>query len=234
MRKKGRNMKTKEKETKEQEAAVAAAEELLTEAFAEEALATAAEELAPEEAKEEQLTEAAAPAQENTLAAFFAALSPREREVLLGALAHLAESERERERAAAVAEEERAIAEMEETEGFLGIGERKEALRALCLAVPWLGALPLYERLSAAYYIDRGMRYGEVTREDLLEAALSDPALGAALALQTQRANAETGASLPPVGKKRGTTAAPASKKKPPRTLAEASDAAKRFLRFYK
>ena len=238
-------MKTKDKEKKEQDAVqaeevlTAAAEEAIAEAIAEEAVAEeAAEEAAKAAVTEAAVTEAAAPdtapAQNDTLAAFFAALSPREKEALLGALAHLAESERAKERAAAAAEEERALAEMEEMENFRGIAARKGALSALCRAVPWLGALPLYERLSAAYYIDRGMRYGEVTREELLEAALSDPALGAALALHTHKANARTGASLPPAIKKRATSAAPAGTKAKPRTLAEASDAAKKFLRFYK
>lgn len=226
-------MKTKKKETKEQEATqaekAAVAEEAVAKAVTEEAIAEAAEEAIVEEAAPE-----AAPAEKDTLAAFFAALSPREREALFGALSHLAESERERERSRAIAEEEAAITAMEEMEGFRGISERKGALRALCAAVPWLGALPLHERLSAAYYIDRGMRYGEPTKEELLEAALADPALGAALALHTQKANARTGAALPPVAKKRGTAAAPATAKERPRNFAEATDEAKKYLRFYK
>jgi hypothetical protein len=229
-------MKTNdEKKTAEAVAAATAEEAAAEEAAAEKAVAeeAAAEEAVAEAAlAEAALAEEAAP--RDTAAAFFASLSLREREALIGALTHLAESEREREAQRAKEAEARAIAEMEKSPNFKGIAERADAIRALSAAVPWLGALPLYERLSAAYYIDRGMRYGEPTKEDLLEAALCDRALGAELARVSHEANAKRAKTLPPVSKKKGTSATPATVKGAPRNLAEATDAAKKYLRFYK
>ena len=218
-------MKNKDKEKTAEAVAEEIAAALPPEGVTEEVVATPV----PEEA-----APVAAPEEGDTAAAFFASLSPREREALIGAISHLAESEREREAARLRAEEEAAIAEMEGHAGFHGIAERADAIRALTAAVSWLSALPLHERLSAAYYIDRGMRYGEPTREDLLAAALSDPAIGAALAEATHKERARVGLGLPPVPKKKGTGGAPATVKAAPRSLNEATEAAKKFLRFYK
>lgn len=246
-------MNKKQKNKKEEQAlaaAVAAAEVLaaeqvlppdeaadapLTEAAAEAVAEAVAESpaSAPDEAPAPDV-QATADTDLSRAAALLATLPPQEQAALIGALAHLCESERMREEAMARAEEEAAIAEMEGTPVFAGISARADAIRALSGAVGWLSALPLYERLAAAYYIDRGMRYGEPTKEDLLEAALSDSALGRELALQASRENARTAAALPPVQRKRGLSRAPAAVKAAPRTLKEATDEAKKFLRFYK
>lgn len=171
---------------------------------------------------------------ESRLAAFLAVLSPKDKKMLREVLARLAESERQRE-----AEEKRkqtlhAIAEMDKSPCFTGIAARADAILALCHSVPWLAALPTCERLSAAYYIDRGMRYGEPTKEDLLHALLSDSDLQAALEMHRRAALEEGGHTLPPVLSRRGAGRAPATVKERPRTLTEASDEAKKYLRFYK
>ncbi len=188
---------------------------------------TAPEDTTPEEGSTESTGAGA-------LTAFLAVLSPKERKMLLAALARLAESERLREEEAKREEERRAIAEMDRSPVFAGIASRTDAILALCRAVPWLSELPVCERLSAAYYIDRGMRYGEPTREDLLRAVLSDKELQAALEAHRHEARARGEALLPPVSSRRGTGRAPAAVKERPKTLAEASDEAKKYLRFYK
>ena len=233
-------MKKNKQKTPTAEEMTPAAEEAIAQAVAEEAVAEAvAEETTAEVEGDEKTAEKASkePAPAGDLsgaAAFLATLPEREREALIGALAHLLESERLQKAAAARAEEDAAIAQMEGSPVFAGISARKDAIRALSGAVAWLSSLPLYERLAAAYYIDRGMRYGEPTREDLLEAALADKALGRELARRTGEENARTAAAMPPVRKRRGPSATPASVKEAPRTIAQATDEAKKFLRFYK
>lgn len=167
------------------------------------------------------------------LADFLAALTPTERQTLVAVLSHLSQAEREREAARARAEEDAILSEMEGEPVFRGIGARADALRALAGAVDWLGALPVRERLAAAFYIDRGMRYGEPTREDLLHAVLSDEALLRELSLRRREASELQKKTLPPVHAKRGATGAPAAVKREPKTLAEATSEAKKFLRFY-
>lgn len=168
------------------------------------------------------------------LGGFLAVLSPKEKRMLIAALARLAESERLSAARARREEELRAIAEMDACPTFAGIATRADAVFALCETVPWLAELPLHERLSAAYFIDRGMRYGEPTKEDLLRAVLSDTELQAALAKQHFEAQKRGAAALPPVSARRGSGRAPATVKASPKTLAEASEEAKKFLRFYK
>lgn len=184
------------------------------------------------------VTEAASPATEAKderalLAAFLAALSPTERQTLVAVLTRLSDGEREREARAARAEEEAILSEMEKVPVFRGIGARAEALRALAGAVDWLGALPVRERLAAAFYIDRGMRYGEPTREDLLHAVLSDEALMRELAQRRREATETTKKTLPPVHARRGSAGMPATVKSAPKTLSEATGEAKKYLRFY-
>lgn len=184
------------------------------------------------------VTEAAEPVAEAKderalLAAFLAALSPTERQTLVAVLTRLSDGEREREAAAARAEEEAILSEMEKVPVFRGIGARAEALRALAGAVDWLGALPVRERLAAAFYIDRGMRYGEPTREDLLHAVLSDEALLRELAQRRREATETTKKTLPPVYARRGSAGMPATVKSAPKTLSEATGEAKKYLRFY-
>lgn len=168
------------------------------------------------------------------LSLFLSSLSGVEREALTVALSRLVDAERMRAAEHELARENAALAEMERSHAFIGITERKEALDALCASVPWLRALPLYERLAAAYYIDRGARYGEPTREDLLTAVLSDKELLRELSLRRREAGELTARTLPPVGRTAGIGAAPATVKKSPRSLDEATGEAKRFLRFYK
>jgi hypothetical protein len=168
------------------------------------------------------------------LAGFLAVLSPKEKKMLLAALARLAESERLREEEAKREEALRTIAEMDKSPVFAGIASRADAIFALCRAVPWLSELPTCEQLSAAYYIDRGMRYGEPTKEDLLRAVLSDGELQAALEEHRHKARKRSEAALPPVSSRRGTGRVPATVKAHPKTLAEASEEAKKYLRFYK
>ncbi len=168
------------------------------------------------------------------LSAFLAAISDTERAALLGALSRLADAERLQAREAERAAEEEALAEMGRAPAFFDIKERRDAIRALCSSVAWLRELPLYERLAAAYYIDRGARFGEPTREDLLRTVLSDEELMRELSLRRREAKARVTETLPPVGRTAGIGSTPATVKKSPRSLDEARDAAKKFLRFYK
>lgn len=156
---------------------------------------------------------------------FLSAISEEDRGKLLAVLARLAEGERARRLRE---EEDACLAEMEKEEPFLGIATRRDAMQTLVATVPWLSALPTRERLAAAFYLDRGMRYREPTKEEKLSALLSDPALLRAFAEKQALLTAEARAGVAPTA--RGGRM-PADLPKPPRDLAEAGAAAKRVLR---
>ena len=156
---------------------------------------------------------------------FLSAISAEDKGRLLAVLSRLAEGERARRLRA---EEETLLAAMEKEPPFAGITARREQMQALIATVPWLAALPTRERLAAAFYLDRGMRYHEPTKEEKLSSLLSDPALLRAFAeKQATLAAAARAGVAPTVGSAR----MPADLPKPPRDLAEAGAAAKRVFR---
>ncbi len=156
---------------------------------------------------------------------FLSAISAEDKGRLLAVLARLAEGERARR----LREEEDALlAEMEGEAPFAGISTRRAEMQALIGEIPWLAALPTRERLAAAFYLDRGMRYHEPTKEEKLSALLSDPALLRAFAEKQAVLAAEARAGVAPTAH---SGRMPADLPKPPRNLAEAGAAAKRVFR---
>ena len=156
---------------------------------------------------------------------FLSSLSPDERETLIGVLTRLAT----REAARREAEEEQAIlAEMDSMPAFAGILSRRGELDALIGRIGWLRALPMRDRLAAACYLDRGMRLHEPTREEKLEAILSDPALMRALAEKQAMARAAGRGAFAPTARAGGRM--PANLPKPPKDLREAGLAAKQYF----
>ena len=189
--------------------------------------AEAAEEgITPPEAGEETAAPTAAPASLGAAwQSFLSAVSAEDRERLLAVLARLSENERARR---LQAEEESCLAQMEGEAPFTGIAARAAEMRALIARIPWLASLPTRERLAAAFYLDRGMRYHEPTKEEKLSALLSDPALLRAFAEKQAVLAADARARVAPIA--RGGRM-PADLPKPPRNLAEAGAAAKRVFR---
>ncbi|MBQ8859184.1 MAG: hypothetical protein IJ012_05280 [Clostridia bacterium] len=195
----------------------------------------AIEEITPTEEVTESITPPAAAEGEPPVAApaplgaawqsFLSAISAEDRAKLLAVLSRLAEGERARRLRA---EEDALLAEMEKEPAFAGITSRRKQMQALVAEISWLAALPTRERLAAAFYLDRGMRYHEPTKEEKLSALLSDPALLRAFAERQAILAAEARERVAPIA--RGGRM-PADLPKPPRNLAEAGAAAKRVFR---
>lgn len=168
------------------------------------------------------------PAATAALAQLFASLDGHDKQALLSLITRFREMAEAGRAAQMAAEEEACLCEMEGQPAFCGIRGRLQAMHGLISGVPWLQALPLRERLAAACYIDRGMQLHAPTREEKLQAVLSDPALLRALAERQATLQSATQKSTPPIlsgGR------APAVVKAPPRSLSEARDEAKRYLR---
>ena len=186
----------------------------------------------------------AAAAEENTqttekslreaLADLFTSLSEPDRATLLFALQAMLASARERAAQKERAEEEAVMAEMDTMPAFAGILSRAEAVRALIGRLAWLRALPPRERLSAALYLDRGMRLREPTPAEKLESVLADPALLRALAEKQAFAREADRATRPPVVRGASGSRMPARVPKEPKSLEEAGEAAKHYFKIYK
>lgn len=156
---------------------------------------------------------------------FLASLAPKERDTVLAVLSRLAAREAARREAE---EEQTVLTEMEGMPAFAGILARRGELRELIGKIGWLRALPIRDRLAAACYLDRGMRLHEPTREEKLEAILSDPALMRALAEKQAAARGARRGALAPAARTGGRM--PANLPKPPKDLHEAGLAAKQFF----
>ena len=165
--------------------------------------------------------------------AFLAALSEEDRATVGMLLSSLAEAAREHRDRAAEAEETALLSEMEKEEAFAGITERRDAMHALIDKIPWLRALPPRERLSAALYLDRGMRLAEPSFEEKLSAVLADPALMRALAEHRAR-DRETAHKQPPTAGGAHSARMPARLPKTPLDLAEAGEAARHYFKIRK
>ncbi len=160
---------------------------------------------------------------------FLASLAPGDKEALLSVLTRLAA----REAARREEEEEAAcLTEMEGMPAFAGISARRGEIDDLIARIGWLRALPMRDRLAAACYLDRGMRLHEPTREEKLEAVLSDPALLRALAEKQAMARAAKRGALAPTAHAGGRM--PANLPKPPKDLGEAGLAAKQYFQIHK
>ena len=166
--------------------------------------------------------------------AFLAALSEEDRATVGMLLSSLAEAAREHRARAAEEEEAALFSEMESEPAFAGITERRDAMHALIDKIPWLRALPPRERLSAALYLDRGMRLSDPSPEEKLTAVLSDPALLRALAERHARDKAAARAAQPPTAGGTHTQRMPARLPKTPLDLAEAGEAAKHYFKIRK
>lgn len=221
--------KEKNKEATEPTKAAAGATPVSPEEVAEAATATEVAEAVPAPVAEVPAGESAGEETTLPLAAawgkFLAALSPRERETVLGALTRLAEGERARRESEAVAT---CLAEMEKSPAFAGILSRRDAITDLISRVGWLQALPMRDRLAAACYLDRGMRLHEPTAEEKLEAILADPALMRALAERQATLRGAQKQTVAPGVRAGGRM--PANLPKPPKTLREAGQAAKQYF----
>jgi hypothetical protein len=189
---------------------------------------TVAAEPVAESAKEQAARGPLSPVAMAAFANFLAALDEQDKATLSTLIAHLREIVASQKAAAAAAEEEAMLAGMEGEAAFAGIRDRMGAMRTLMEQVPWLRELPLRDRLAAACYIDRGMQAHTPTPEEKLQAVLSDPALLRALAEKQAALQAQAGRTAPPII---SGGHAPATVKKPPKSLAEAKTEAKRFLR---
>ncbi|MBO5050957.1 MAG: hypothetical protein J6D31_02065 [Clostridia bacterium] len=213
-----------ETETKAEEAEAKAAES----ATVEETEAEAAEKPAEEEA-EEEAGEAISQGAREAFAAFLSALSPQDKQVLCAVLGRLQDYERARAEQARAAAEAACLLEMEREPAFAGIREQVDRMQALISRLPWLQALPVRERLETACYMDRGMRWHAPTPQEKLEALLSDPALMRALAERQAALRQAQEKTTPPV--RAGAGLSPATAVAKPKSLGEAKQAAKRFLR---
>ena len=187
-----------------------------------------AEKPAEEEAGEEA-GEAISQGAREAFAAFLSALSPQDKQVLCAVLGRLQDYERARAEQARAAAEAACLLEMEREPAFAGIREQVDGMQALISRLPWLQALPVRERLEAACYMDRGMRWHAPTPQEKLEALLSDPALMRALAERQAALRQAQEKTTPPV--RAGAGLAPATAVAKPKSLGEAKQAAKRFLR---
>lgn len=192
----------------------------------------------------QKVTEAALAAEENAkntekslreaLADLFSSLSLRDRAMLMQALQRMLAGERERAAQEERAEEEAAMAEMDAMPAFAGILDRAEAVRELIARLDWLRALPMHERLSAALYLDRGMRLREPTPAEKLESVLADPALLRALAEKEALSREAERATRPPAVKGANGSRMPARVPKKPKSLAEAGEEAKHYFKIRK
>ena len=196
-----------------------------------------------DEVATEEMEANAAPGEENAPAtlplevawrAFLAALSEEDRATVGMLLTSLAEAAKEHRDRAAAAEEAALLSEMENEEAFAGITERRDALRALIEKIGWLRALPPRERLSAALYLDRGMRLHEPTPEEKLSAVLADPELLRALAAHHAKGREAARAAQPPTAGGAHSARMPAHLPKTPLDLAEAGEAAKHYFKIRK
>ena len=187
-----------------------------------------AEKPAEEEAGEEA-GEAISQGAREAFAAFLSALSPQDKQVLCAVLGRLQDYERARAEQARAAAEAACLLEMEREPAFAGIREQVDGMQALISRLPWLQALPVRERLEAACYMDRGMRWHAPTPQEKLEALLSDPALMRALAERQAALRQAQEKTTPPV--RAGAGLSPATAVAKPKSLGEAKQAAKRFLR---
>ncbi len=211
-----------ETETKAEEAEATAAENATVEET------EAAEKPAEEEAGEEA-GEAISQGAREAFAAFLSALSPQDKQVLCAVLGRLQDYERARAEQARAAAEAACLLEMEREPAFAGIREQVDGMQALISRLPWLQALPVRERLETACYMDRGMRWHAPTPQEKLEALLSDPALMRALAERQAALRQAQEKTTPPV--RAGAGLSPATAVAKPKSLGEAKQAAKRFLR---
>ena len=184
--------------------------------------AEAAEAPAPEAEKAPEAQEAPVRDGAALLGELIGALAPRERATLLAVLERLKE-------ASTAAENDKILSQME-AEGFAGIRDRQAELDAMAESFPWLASLSPRERYEAAYYLTRGQRQSAPTREELLNALLSDAALQRELAARRYDLARRRYATLPPTVHTEGV--APATVKPTPKTLGEAGEEAKRYLRF--
>ena len=187
-----------------------------------------AEKPAEEEAGEEA-GEAISQGAREAFAAFLSALSPQDKQVLCAVLGRLQDYARARAEQARAAAEAACLLEMEREPAFAGIREQVDGMQALISRLPWLQALPVRERLETACYMDRGMRWHAPTPQEKLEALLSDPALMRALAERQAALRQAQEKTTPPV--RAGAGLSPATAVAKPKSLGEAKQAAKRFLR---
>ena len=196
-----------------------------------------------DEVKTEAVEATAAPEEESAPAtlpleaawrAFLAALSEEDRTTVGMLLTSLAEAAKEHRDRAAAAEEAALLSEMEKEEAFAGITERRDALRALIEKIGWVRALPPRERLSAALYLDRGMRLSDPSPEEKLSAVLADPALLRALAAHRAKDREAACAAQPPTAGGAHSARMPANLPKTPLDLAEAGEAAKHYFKIRK
>lgn len=222
----------KQEELTETAAAVAETETESEVAEAEESATveeTEAAEKPTEEEAGEKAGEAISQGAREAFAAFLSALSPQDKQVLCAVLGRLQDYERARAEQARAAAEAACLSEMEREPAFAGIREQADGMQALISKLPWLQALPVRERLEAACYMDRGMRWHAPTPQEKLEALLSDPALMRALAERQAALRLAQEKTTPPV--RAGAGLSPATAVAKPKSLGEAKQAAKRFLR---
>lgn len=190
---------------------------------------TEAVEKPAEEEAGEPAGEAISQEAREAFAAFLSALSPKDKQVLCAVLGRLQDYERARAEQARAAAEAACLLEMEREPAFAGIREQADGMQALISKLPWLQALPVRERLEAACYMDRGMRWHAPTPQEKLEALLSDPALMRALAERQAALRLAQEKTTPPV--RAGAGLSPATAVAKPKSLGEAKQAAKRFFR---
>lgn len=188
----------------------------------------------PTAAAAEENTQTAEKSLREALADLFSSLSEHDRATLLFALQAMLASERARAAQKERAEEEAVMAEMDTMPAFAGILSRAEAVRALISRLDWLRALPPRERLSAALYLDRGMRLREPTPAEKLESVLADPALLRALAEKQALSREAERATRPPAVKGASGGRMPARASKKPKSLDEAGEAAKHYFKIRK